>query len=314
MRTYTSFLVRKFGGKYMATRKKKGKKKGNQQEGLKFAIVVLSALILLLVIYLIQRVQKENRATPTDAPTPTTMVLNTGTPAPTSGTPVKDTPTAIPTETPTPAPTAATPTTEAPTMTPEPTPTPEPTKEVTLINENEALALLEKKISKDQYLASLQNDNLKIDGTKYYLFSIQEKGSTKVYPLFVAVNGVNGELSYYDGERLLEFLKFPQDSASAGDPEKPPVNASITAKQAYDLLCTMNKDDLLLAKNPSEYEAEYSDEISFERNGKDCYTITLFETSNGKKRNRGEFFISVDGLDCYYYDADLEDFVLVPIG
>ena len=76
----------------------------------------------------------------------------------------------------------------------------------------------------------------------------------------------------------------------------------------------MNKDDLLLAKAPSEYEADYSSVISIEIKGKDCYSIQLFETSNGKKRLRGEFFISVDGLNCYYIDNDTNEYVLVPIG
>ncbi|MBR6359552.1 MAG: hypothetical protein IKS11_07880 [Lachnospiraceae bacterium] len=312
----------------MATRKKKGKKKGNQQEGLKFAIVVLSALILLLVIYLIQRVQKENRATPTDAPTPTTMVLNTGTPAPTSGTPVKDTPTAIPTETPTPpafvteaptpeptgmvaVPTQDIPLTGVPVGTQAVTPTPATTAG---ISHDEALALIEKNIDKSLYSASLTNDDLNIDGSDLYLFTIYDKTTGKAFPSFLAVSRQTGKLYYYDSLTLSEFDKFPPDTAAAVDPEKQPVTGGITAKQAYELLCTMNKDDLFLAKGPADYQAEYSDVITNEINGKDCYSIQLFETSNGKKRLRGEFFISTDGLDCYYNDSDTGEFVLVPIG
>ena len=220
----------------MTTRKKKGKKKGNQQEGLKFGIVILSALILLLVIYLIQRAVNDNRVKPTDAPTPTTMVLNTETPAPTSGPAAKDTPTAVPTETPTPAtfvtetptpeptgivavPTQDIPLTGAPVGTQTVTPTP---TVAAGIGHDDAVALIEKNIDKNLYNASLTNDELNVDGSDFFLFTIYDKSSGKAFPSFIAVSRQTGKLYYYDSLTLSEFDKFPPDSASAGDPEESP--------------------------------------------------------------------------------------------
>jgi len=57
-----------------------------------------------------------------------------------------------------------------------------------------------------------------------------------------------------------------------------------------------------------EYDAEYGEELTW-IDGVDCYRINLSEFSNGKVRNRGEFYISVDGKKCYYIDNDTNEFV-----
>ena len=43
--------------------------------------------------------------------------------------------------------------------------------------------------------------------------------------------------------------------------------------------------------------------------GVDCFRINLSEFSNGKVRNRGEFYVSVDGTKCYYIDSDTNEFI-----
>ena len=56
------------------------------------------------------------------------------------------------------------------------------------------------------------------------------------------------------------------------------------------------------------YDAEYGEELTW-IDGVDCYRINLSEFSNGKVRNRGEFYISVDGEKCFYIDNDTNEFV-----
>ena len=74
------------------------------------------------------------------------------------------------------------------------------------------------------------------------------------------------------------------------------------------MLCSYSKEALHIAKEVKEYDAEYGDELTL-INGIDCYRINLSEVSNGKVRNRGEFYISVDGTKCYYINSDTNEFV-----
>ena len=83
----------------------------------------------------------------------------------------------------------------------------------------------------------------------------------------------------------------------------------LTAKEAYEVLCTYSKESLKIAKNVTEYNAEYGDELTL-IDGNQCYRINLSEVSGGKVRNRGEFYISVDGTKCYYIDSDTNEFIL----
>ena len=302
---------KKTGKGNSGTSKKKQKEK--QQETLRFAIVIVAALILLIIIYMIQRYSKPSEAEPSKAPTPTSMVFDTPTPeaVPTEkADPTKAPTNAAVTDTPTPAPTE----TQAPAETATPTPEPTATQAALLISDADAQTTVEKSIDKALYKASLIDDHLNVDGVVYYEFEMSDKATGKKYSPFIVVSKNDGKMYYYDGTGVTAFTKFPLDTASTEDPDKVPVSGGITAAQAYKILCSMDKDDLLLAKNPSEYRAEYTNEIDLTIDGKDCYNIQLFETSNGKERLRGSFFISVDGLNCYYIDTDTELPVLVPIG
>ena len=91
-------------------------------------------------------------------------------------------------------------------------------------------------------------------------------------------------------------------------PEEP---KTVTAQEAYEILCTYSKESLNIAKNVSEYDAEYGTELTL-INGINCYRINLSEIAdNGKVRNRGVFFVSVDGTRCYYENSETSEFILV---
>ena len=87
-----------------------------------------------------------------------------------------------------------------------------------------------------------------------------------------------------------------------------PKPLKISEEEAYEVLCTYSKESLNIAKDVREYDAEYDDELTLV-NGVDCYRINLSEFSNGKVRNRGEFYVSVDGTKCYYIDSDTNEFI-----
>ncbi len=301
----------------MATKKSRSRKK-QQQDGLKFAIIIVTALILLLAIYIISKAGKEGgKTTPTPVPaTPTTIVLVTETPTPVVN------PTEQPKSTVTPEPTAEptgsvlVPTQEVPltgvpvgTQAPlTPTPTVAPS-----ITESEAKAALEKKVDKNLYTLSIVNDHLNVDGTDFFMYAVYEKQSGKSFSSFIIVSKQSGKMYYYDNGSISDFDKFPPDDAVSKDPSQQ-TGKGITADQAYQLLCTMDKDALMIAKNPSEYTAEYDKEATVNIEGKNCYEIYLIEVTNGKRITRGVFFVSEDGLDCYYRDYDTEMFKPIPIG
>lgn len=300
----------------MATKTSKGRKK-NQQDGIKFAIIVVIALILLLAIYIISKASKENgNNEPAPSATPTTIVLLTETPTPEvkPTEPQKVTATPEPAAEPTGAvvvPTEAIPLTGVPVGTQVPfTPTPTIAPSV---SESDAKAALEKKIDKNTYSLSLVNDHLNVDGTDFFMYAVYDKKSGKAFSSFVIVSKQSGKIYYYDNGSISDFGKFPPDDAVVKDPSQQ-TGKGITADQAYELLCTMDKDSLMLAKAPSEYTPEYDKDPLVNIEGKNCYQIYFIEVTNGKRVTRGEFFISEDGLDCYFFDYDTETFKPIPIG
>lgn len=314
----------------MATGKSSKKKKKDKEDGLKFAIIIVIALIIILGIYIITQSQGSKDPTPTQAPTPTTIVLGT------TNTPVPDTnPTdapAVATQTPNPTEATATKAPEA-TSTPEPTPVPttavEPTAvpatstplpEITptptavpRVTVDEAKAVVTKKVDTNLYTVALMNDQLNVDGTDYFMYAVYEKSTGKPFSSFLIVSKQSGDIYYYENGTISEFDKFPPDSTSIKDPSQE-TGTVISADKAYKLLCTIDKDTLMLVKAPSEYVAEYDKEAIVTVNGKNCYEIFLFETTNGKRVLRGDFFVSEDGLDCYVSDPDTGEFRPIPIG
>jgi len=202
--------------------------------------------------------------------------------------------------------------TSAPTATPEPTatPTPEPTATPTpALSAADAEKVVSAKVDTSVYSVQLINENLMVGNAGYYQFGAI-KNQEFVSP-FLVVSKADGSLYFYDSTEgtVYEFTKFPVNEpvTQTPAPTQEPA-ATLTAKEAYEVLCTYSKESLHIAKEVKEYDAEYDNELTF-IDGMDCYRINLSEFSNGKVRNRGEFYVSVDGTKCYYIDSETNEFI-----
>jgi len=295
---------------------RKKKKKSSSDDTIKFFMVLVIAGIAITMIFFMQ--DKGEDVPGIGTPTPG---INTEIPGPTGtqDTPVP-TPTNVPTKKPTEVPTKVpAESTKAPTqapqetLTPEPTPTeePEPTALPAGLSAESAENLVAASISSN-YRVQLINDHLNVNGAVYYQFCAMS-GNTMLYP-FLVVDKTEGTMYCYDSTEntIFEFTTFPLEQPA--DPEVTPEPAEqkvISAEEAYAVLCEYSKESLNIAKDVVNYDAEYGSELTLV-NGINCYRINLSEVSeNGKVRNKGEFYISVDGTKCYYIDSETNEFVLV---
>ena len=292
------------------------KKKNSSDDSMKFLLVLIIAGIAIALIILSQSKDDPagNIITGTPVPTEAGASKTEATPAPTGAT-VTQTP--VPTETvATPAPTetmapqqTATPTPE-PTATPVPTNTPTPTPIPTpALTAKDAEAIVKSKVDAATYDIQMVNSNLVVGNGRYYQFGAIY-GQEFVYP-FLVVNQADGSLHFYDSTEgtVFDFTKFPLKTETAATPTPVPTPASVlTAEEAYQVLCTYSKESLQIAKEVATYDAEYGSELTL-IDGVDCYRINLSEFSNGKVRNRGEFYVSVDGTKCFYIDSNTNEFI-----
>ena len=304
----------------MATKKskksKKRKKKNSSDGTMKFLLVLVIAGLAIAMILFMEKKEGEGgepSGVPQENLTPT---VTSG--AVTPGT----TPSAQPTETPVPSPTKA-PTkapTEAPTeapkatssLTPEPTEEPEPTPQVDVLSVEDAQKLVKSSV-KAAYSVHLLNDHLWVGEKEYYQFYVLDGQGQMLYP-FLVVDKLDGSLFCYDGteNELLDFSKFPIATGEQGESADREPAGTISAREAYEILCTYPKESLQLAKEVVSYDAEYGSELTLVNGTVNCYRINLSEISdNGRVSNRGEFYISVDGTKCYCYDSETNEFVLV---
>lgn len=262
--------------------------------------VMLVLVVALLAIFAILYGQSAKQTDgPAVTPTPTVQPTGVTEPPMATGTPGVTQPTG----TATPQPTAA------PTATAAPTPTPTAASTVTpvpMMTAEEAVEQVKKVVDTAKYRMELLNDHLDIDGTAYFQFCILENGVT-LEP-FLLVNKKDGTIHCYStsGE-VSDFVKFPLDPVSRPDAGE---SRNLSVEEAYGVLCGYSKERLGLAKPVAEYDAEYDSELTLVK-GVNCYRINLTEVSGGKVRNRGEFYVSVDGTACYTIDNDLNDFVLI---
>ncbi len=232
----------------------------------------------------------ENSGTNTSVPTQ--EVQFTQTPEPT--------PTVVPTDSVT-----LTPTVE-PTMevTPEATKIPEATP-TPAISIEQAIEIIKGKV--EQYDMQLINDHLQVGNHEYYQFGAIDNQKF-LYPFLVVDKG-DGMIYFYDSndQTVFDFTTFPIVQQASATPTPTKVEKKeLTVEEAYQVLCTYSKENLKIAKGVKEYNAEYGDELTL-IDGNQCYRINLSEVSGGKVRNRGEFYISVDGTKCYYIDSDTKD-------
>lgn len=303
----------------------KGKSRSSSDDTLKFLLVLVIAGIAIALIFISQGEGKNANGVLDGTPTPTMTAGSqaTQTPAPDGGThqeninptitgtveatlaptqaatPTKPV-TATPLPTNTPVPTVAPTATTAPTSTPTPTPA---------LSAKAAKEIVEKQVDTSLYNIQLVNENLLIGNNRYYQFGAildQEFISP-----FLVVDTATGTLYSYDStaQTVFDFAGLPKKAEPTKAPTPTPVPPKdLTAEEAYRVLCTYSKEALHTAKEVKEYDAEYGAELTL-IDGKNCYRINLSEVINGKVRNRGEFYVSVDGSRCYYIDSNTNEFV-----
>lgn len=298
-------------GKTNSSGKSTRKKKNTSDDTIKFLLVLVIAAIAIALIFLSRPEENTTGTRITGTPTPSVAGQEEN-----SGGIHLPEPTATPTTAPlngnedipvsTPEPTEEPPAT----ATPEPTATPVPTATPTpALSVSEAKNVVTQKVDTSVYDVQLISENLTVGNSSYYQFGAI-KNHEIVAPFFV-VSKSDGSLHFYDSteDTVFDFTKFPLKAEATPTPTPVPEPAgTLTAKQAYEILCTYSKDSLHIAKEVREYDAEYGDELTW-IDGVDCYRINLSEFSNGKVRNRGEFYISIDGKKCYYIDSDTNEFV-----
>lgn len=285
------------------------KSKNSSDDTLKFLLVLVIAGIAIALIFFSQDKEKEAGNVLTGTPVPTTAATQaaqlTEAPQPTGGREQDTqghTPTSVPVAEPTSTPEPTATSTPVPTATPTPAPTP-------ALSAAEAEQIVRSKVDTSVYNVQLVNETLRVGNGRYYQFGAIANQEF-VYP-FLVVDQADGKLSCYDStaETVFDFTSFPIQ----GDPTPTPVPVKepedrLTAEEAYKVLCTYSRESLHIAKAVSEYDAEYGSELTL-IDGVDCYRINLSEFSNGKVRNRGEFYVSVDGTKCFYIDSNTNEFI-----
>lgn len=220
--------------------------------------------------------------TPTEALTPSTEPDASITPVPTTEAAPTNAPTSVPTLT--------------------PTPTIEPVKQITA---DEAMSVLRKEIDEEQYTISMLNDHLMLgDGKEYYMFCISD-ATGDLEPLLL-VEKITGEIKCYTLEGVLsDFSGFPLDNVETPEPS----TTEISKETALALLKDMDKEALGLAKELSEYDEITCDDWTTMVNGVSCYSLNVFELSNGKMRLRGTYYVSLNGNQLYKLDGETNEFV-----
>lgn len=298
--------------------KGKSRKKNTSDDTMKFLLVLIIAGIAIALILFSRAKEDTPNNQLTGTPTPTMTIDQTDTPEPTPTvvtqpsqglqTEITPEPTNPQEATKAPEPTSAeqpqVTETLIPTSTPEPTPTPTPA-----LSAKEAEDVVSAKVDTSVYDVQLINENLVVGNGSYYQFgAIKDQ---KIIAPFMVVSKADGSLHFYDSteETVYDFTKFPLQAEVTATPTPTPAPVSkLTAEEAYEVLCSYTKDALHIAKEVREYDAEYGSEFTL-IDGVDCYRINLSEFSNGKVRNRGEFYVSVDGTKCYYIDSDTNEFI-----
>lgn len=280
-------------------KKSSGKGKGKQSQGPDLLSIVVVVIAVVLVIVVISKFSKENEGIETG--NPTGGVTATGTVTPDAPTDVPDEITKAPEAGPT-KPVTVAPTTTA-VVTPAPTSVPTPT-EKPMLTETEAKRIATKIVQLDTYSIELLDDHLMIDGAEYYAFCINDENGAALSPLLI-VEKAEGTLLCYDLSGVVAPIeKFPLDKTeTGGDGEK-----TLTAEEAKQILMGYSGAALGLAKEPSVYEMTVDDWTTLVE-GKDCYGINLFETTDGRQRLRGTFYVVLDGSAVYSQDDVTGDFI-----
>lgn len=286
-----------FSAKKTTSRGRTKKKSSTSSDWLVKLLLVAGviAIIALLIGFYKQDKEKEAGGLLSPTPTLTPTVVPTLTMAPdvqldASATPVPTTAEAEPTSAVTPIPTKA------------PTPTEETVKKLTAA---EALTVLREEIDEKIYTISMLNDHLMLgDGKEYYMFCISD-ATGDLEPLLL-VEKETGDIKCYTLEGVLsEFSGFPLDKVETPEPS----SSEISKERALELLKSLSKEKLGLAKELSEYDEITYDDWTTLVNGSTCYSLNVFELSNGKMRLRGTYYVSLDGKELYKLDGETNEFI-----
>lgn len=272
-----------------------GNGQGKQSQGPDLLSIIVVVIAVVSVIVLISKFSKEDDGS--EAGNLTGSITTTGTVTP-------DAPTDVPDEI-TKEPEATKPVTVAPKPTFAPTATPIPTPtEKPMLTETEAKKIATKIVQMDTYSIELLDDHLMIDGAEYYAFCINDENGTSLSPLLI-VEKTEGTLLCYDLSGVVSAIeRFPLDKTeTGGGGEK-----TLTSEEAKQILVGYSAAQLGLAKEPAAYEMTVDDWTTLVE-GKDCYGINLFETSDGKQRLRGTFYVVLDGSAVYSQDDISGEFI-----
>ncbi len=273
-------------------KKAKNKKGSGTETAVKFSIIVVAALIIIVLIMIVKMLQDNGKKVDV-TPTPTTAPTAEPAKPTTAVTEPKNTPTPVPTE---PA---------------KVTPTGAVAERDVL--EAEAEKKVKSVIDTSVFTAKLITPELNVDGVIYFQYLIIDNNS-RTYSPFLVVDRSGKVFCYNDG-RITDFVKFPLDDTTQVVPEVTPgaVERKITESEAYDILCRCDYKTLGLKRKITEYD-HFVEQTMTNIGGKNCFCISLSETEDGKNRNRGEFYISEDGQDCYMMNYETGEFTPVPIG
>ena len=308
---------------------KKSSKGNSSDELIKFLLIVVIAGIAITMLFFIQSGKGKggHKLSPTPAPTkeltpapskepdqspaPTNEPTKTPTTAPTN--PPKATDTPAPTPTPSPKATSTPKPTSKPTPTAAPTEAPVVTPVIDILLEDEAEQLIGMVIP-SQYEVRWINENLQLPSGEYYEFCALTPEGNVLYP-FLIVDKMTGVIMCYDAvdNTVFDYTEFPMKDPHAETVEPTPgTEKVITKEEAYQVLCSYSKESLNIDKDVSSYNAEYDSVLTLVNGNESCYQIILSEvTANGKVRNRGSFFISLNGQKCYSLNTETGEFILI---
>lgn len=192
------------------------------------------------------------------------------------------------------------------------TPTPEITETIVedadeFISYEDAVRKIQNIIGERGYVMELQEDNYIIHEVAYYLVQISD--SSSIIEPSVLIDKTTGELLCFlaDGSTapFTEFPLYPLPVPTSGGNVD---SGEFTREDAIDLLAKMAPEELGLEHPFKEYTLEIDEYTTYIR-GSEYYCISVFEKLDGLKKNRGRFYVSVDGAMIYKYDSMLDDFV-----
>lgn len=276
-------------------KKTSGKNNHKESQGPDLLTIVIVLIAVVLVVVLLSKFLKEKKDGEASNPTGGSSA---------TGTLVPDAPTKAPEEndaTSTPVPTQTVTKEPEPTVAPTDAPTPTPDLRLTLEQAKEKVSNI---VQLEKYSIELLDDHLMLEGKEYYTFCINDESGVSMEPLLI-VEKTTGTVLCYDFSGVVANIeKFPLDKTETGTG----ATKQLTAEEAKEVLAGYTGAALGLAKELSAYEMTVDDWTTM-ADGFECYGINLFETTDGKQRFRGTFYVVTDGSAVYSKDDITGEFI-----